>query len=78
MKILARKGVTIVYAKKVKHSDGTKTQMVDIIPPDRDAIVIWKDQFGSIHGVGFGDIDTDPQYDGESIREFVERALEKF
>lgn len=53
MKVRARKGVTIVYAKKL---DGR--QVVHYIPPDRNAVIIWQDQFGSVHGAAFGDIDT--------------------
>ena len=78
MKILARKGVTIVYAKKVTEPDGTKRQIVDYIPPGRDAFIVWRDQFGTIHAVGFGDIETPPEDPDESIDDFVERALSRF
>jgi hypothetical protein len=78
MKILARKGVTIVYPKKVRDPDGTRRQLVDHIPPDRDAFIVWRDQFGTIHGLGFGDIETQPEDPDESIDEFVTRALRRF
>jgi hypothetical protein len=48
-----KKGVTIVYPVK---SEGR--QVVDVIPPDRNAILIWQDQFGSVHGAAFGDINS--------------------
>jgi hypothetical protein len=73
----ARKGVTIVYAKKLTDPDGTERQVVDYIPPDRDALIVFRDQFGTIHGVGFGNVETQPQND-ESIDEFVARALRQF
>ena len=78
MKILARKGVTIVYARKVKDPGGTKRQVVDFIPPDRDAFIVWRDQFGTIHGAGFGDVETENSDPNESIDDFVVRALQSF
>jgi hypothetical protein len=75
VKVVARKGVTIVYPVKVEDPDGRSRQVVDFIPPDRDAFLVWRDQFGSIHGVGFGDVDTDPAFDGETVAGFVERAM---
>jgi hypothetical protein len=55
----ARKGITIVYPIK---SEGR--QIVDHIPPDRNAVIVWHDQFGTVHGTAFGDIDTaDPKFD---------------
>lgn len=74
----ARRGVTIVYAKKVKEPDGTKRQIVDFIPPDRDAFIVWRDQFGSIHATGFGQVETQPESADESIDEFLLRALVYF
>lgn len=78
MKIIAEKGITIVYAKKVRDPGGTKRQIVDRIPPDRDAFVVFRDQFGTIHGVGFGDVDTEAGSPDETIDEFVVRALAQF
>jgi hypothetical protein len=77
VKVLARKGATIVYAKKLREPDGRRRQLVDYLPPDRNALIIWRDQFGTIHGVGFGDVETEPSYPDESIDEFVTRALER-
>lgn len=70
--------MTIYYPKKAVGPDGRKRQIIDRIPPERDAIVIWKDQFGTIHGTGFGDVESEPAYPGESIDEFVVRALSAF
>jgi hypothetical protein len=53
-----KKGITIVYGKKLKEPDGTKRQVIDHIPPERDAIIVWKDQFGSVHGTSLGTIDN--------------------
>lgn len=73
----ARKGVTIVYNRKLKDPDGRKRQVVDYFPPDRNAIVIWHDQFGSVHATGFGDIDMDdPRFD--KLVEHVARKLKMF
>jgi hypothetical protein len=73
VKYKARKGVTIVYAKKLRDPDGRKRQVVDVIPPDRDAFIVWKDQFGSIHATGFGDVELP---DG-SIQRAVKQALKQ-
>jgi hypothetical protein len=68
----ARKGVTIIYPVKLKGR-----QIVDHIPPDRNAVLVWQDQFGSVHAVGFGDIDTqDPRF--EKVVQKVAKTFKLF
>lgn len=56
----AKRGVTIRW----------KGGRYDYIPPDRDAIVVWRDQFGTVHATGFGDLADDPRLD-KAIRKVI-------
>jgi hypothetical protein len=70
--VKARKGVTIVYPVKCEGR-----QVIDHIPPGRNAVVIWHDQFGSVHATAFGDIDTaDQRFD--KVVEHVARKFKMF
>jgi hypothetical protein len=67
--VKAKPGATIVYP--VPDEEGRRH--VDYIPPDRNAILIWQDQFGSVHGTAFGDINTDHPNFGRLVERFARR-----
>jgi hypothetical protein len=57
----AKRGLTIRWVKGKQY---------DYIPPDRDALVIWRDQFGYVHAAGFGKWADDPKVE-KAIRQVM-------
>lgn len=56
----AKRGVTIRW----------KGGAIDYIPPGRDALVIWRDQFGTVHASGFGELEEHPKLE-KAIRKVI-------
>lgn len=65
----AKRGLTIRY----KHGP-----RYDFVPYSRTALVIWKDQFGTLHVAGWGELDPEkPKVEKAVRRLIVDRRLNK-